>query len=373
MRVEAAGHLLVCCLALSGCTSRSPHSPVVLGHVATLSGPNRETGEAAARGIRLAVAEINKDLDEDNGLRFVVIHSNANGSLDRFEAEAVRLTTINHVPILIGGATAEEVERLERAHVPVVTPLGSSGRGKRVGVFYTGLALRQQGKVLAQFAAQELGAARLLLIQDDRCEESQDIADALIHEFAAVWAKKDPASSSVVRRVPLKDAKAWQMPAPTENDGPQAIVFCGKADDLRQLGPLPLPVLVAGEPGSEPLPNNISTELYCVTPFAIDPDSPRAMDVTRRYQQAFHEEPNAHAALAYEGLMLLHEAISRTKDNLSMSRVREELAKIGGFSSLHGVLSFDSEQQLRRPAFVIRVDSSGSKIVKRYDPDAEIK
>src|SRR5579862_2268645 len=308
--------LVVSCLAVSfsvlavGCAGRSTPSPIVLGHVATLNGPDKQAGEAAARGIRLAVEEINKDSEKALGRPVAVIHSNARGS-DAFEAEAVRLVAINRVWALLGGTSPDEVKRLDRAHAPLLTPLGSKVRNVSDGVFYTGLAPEQHGKVVAQFAALDLGVPQLLIVQDERQEESAEIADAVAREFVAVWAKKDSQTVPVVRRLQLgKDskstnlAKAIQEQTKVRGQGPSAVVLAGQADDLRELGPLAVPLLFAGEPANAPAltaMRRAGQVMYHVTPFVSDADAPRTVEFASRYRKAFHADADVPAALAYEG------------------------------------------------------------------------
>jgi ABC-type branched-subunit amino acid transport system substrate-binding protein len=264
--------------------------------------------------------------------------------------------------------------------VPVLTPLGSCGRNRSDGVYYTGLQPEQHGKVLAQFAALDLGATNLIIVQDDRREESVQIAEALVQEFAAVWAKKDAMATPSPRRLRLtKDVKAKELAntiheqIKSSSEGARAVVFAGKVDDLREFGPLPVPLLFAGDQGSGPALAALRSpgkDVYYVTAFVPDTDAPRTVEFANRYQQVFHEEADVHAAVAYEGIKLLNEALIRCKDNLTLQRVREELTNLRDVNGLAGVLSFTAERQLRRAAFVIRIGDSGEKTVKRYSPDA---
>src|SRR5207248_5323837 len=97
-----AGLAATLLVPLTGCTGRTP-APIWVAHVATLSGPDKDAGEAAAHGIRLAVEEINKDPSAGVGRPFKVIRSDARGKAEGFEAEAVRLAAINRVAFLLGG------------------------------------------------------------------------------------------------------------------------------------------------------------------------------------------------------------------------------------------------------------------------------
>jgi len=237
-------------LTAAGCTSRPDPTPIWLGHVANLSGPERQAGEAASRGIRLAVEDINKDVEQGLGRPIKVIHSDARGKLEAFEAEAVRLVSINRASFLLGGATLEEADRLDRAGVPVLAPIGVSGRTKSESIYFTGLAASQQGRVLAQFAALELGATSIAVVGDERRDDFVETAEAFAREFPASWGKKDVQTAAVVRRLrwtsDTKPAEMAQMLQKQITDGGcKAVVFAGRVEDLRDLGPLPVPVLFA--------------------------------------------------------------------------------------------------------------------------------
>src|SRR5262249_747501 len=110
-------------------------------------------------------------------------------------------------------------------------------------------------------------------------------------------------------------------------------------------------------------------ELYHVSAFGVDAETPRAAEFARRYRKAFQEDPDADAAVAYEGLKLLFEAARRSKDNLTPQQVRGERLQLRDSPGLAGPLSFTPGRHLRRPAFVLRVDDGGAKVVQRYPPD----
>src|SRR5262249_30687318 len=124
----------------AGCSGDSAPPPVYLGHVATLSGPDKYPGEQAMRGIRLAVQEQNARAQPQNQRPLIVRHTDTQGKLEAFEGEAVRLATINKVVALFGGTTPDEVTRMDRARVPILTPLGQRTPGMSDLVFCMGLS-----------------------------------------------------------------------------------------------------------------------------------------------------------------------------------------------------------------------------------------
>src|SRR5262249_3811960 len=152
--------------------------PIVVGHVALQSGPDRDAGEHASRGITLAVKEFNKGAEAPER-PVVVPHTDTRGQPEAFEAEAVRLVNVNKAVALLGGTSAAEVEALDKARVPVVTPSGLRTSKMSDVVFLVGLSPAAQGKALARFAAEELPEAPgVVILADDRREEALRLADA---------------------------------------------------------------------------------------------------------------------------------------------------------------------------------------------------
>src|SRR3954464_6546514 len=107
----ALGLLLAAVLCGSGCDRRG--EPHYLGHIAALTGPQRERGQQAMRGVQLAVEEIDADSEQwVAGRTIAVLHADGPGEPERPPAQALRLATVNHVEALIGGTSRAEALQL---------------------------------------------------------------------------------------------------------------------------------------------------------------------------------------------------------------------------------------------------------------------
>src|SRR6266446_1665418 len=147
-------------LFLAGCGGSSSPEPIYIGHVATLSGPQRRGGEQAALGMRLAL--LDKTSAQVDGRPLAVRHTDTRGQIEAYEAQAVRLVAISKAVAIYGGASPAEVTRLDRGQVTVLTPLGYRPAGASDQVFCVGLSPRVQGEKLAQFAVKRLILTSLL-------------------------------------------------------------------------------------------------------------------------------------------------------------------------------------------------------------------
>jgi branched-chain amino acid transport system substrate-binding protein len=364
---------LLLLFALHGCGPSPVPAPIYLGHVAT-SGPARGTGEQEVLGIRLATMELARSGQDRVGERPVYVkHADARGE-GAMEAQAVRLVTLSRVVGLFGGNTAEEVTLLDRSRVPLLTPLGATPRGVSELVFATGISPSAQGEALARFAVLEAAVTRMVLLVDERREEARTLADAFEREFQKALQEKKVAFTKPVRVTFGDDAKFAELAKRIGELRPsdakaQGVLFAGSAQDYeewRQALPSPeFQIFFGGEEGT--LRESNPRPAYVVSSFAAHKDLPKTMEFAQKFRETFKEEPDAHAALAYDAIRILADVLRRAQTPVN-ERIVEELRNTKDFPGLTGPLSFGADQQLRRPIFAGRMTGPVFVPVKRYDP-----
>jgi branched-chain amino acid transport system substrate-binding protein len=107
-----------------------------------------------------------------------------------------------------------------------------------------------------------------------------------------------------------------------------------------------------------------SRDVYLATAYVVDNGSSRGQEFAQDYRKRFSQEPDAHAALAYDDARLLFETIKRLRAAAPVA-VREELGRMETFESVTGTVAFNRDHTVRRPVFIVRVDEGGPKLVKR--------
>jgi branched-chain amino acid transport system substrate-binding protein len=373
------GHVLLPCfvgLALWGCKPRGEPEPILIGHVAPFSGPDKRIGEHARQAILLAVEQANKEGNRIAGRRVAVLHVDLPGDLDALQPVAVRLIKVNQVVALLGGANAAQVERLGHAAQPyqvaLITPAAVPVERLAENAFSVNASLTFHGQVLARFAATELKAERVALLADSQRTASMVLADAFHREFS---------KGSQVSRLCIYKSGADLATAIEESKEakPQAILYAGAAADLAkartalQDAGLSMPVLLAsdGEHLAALEANaKASKDLYWATPYVLDGGTPEQQEFAKEYQERFHEAPDVDALLAYDGVRVLFQAMRRTK-GIDAAKVRAELARSEAFESLAGRLLFDKDHAARRPLFVVRFENGAPRDPKRFDSEAK--
>jgi len=88
--------------------------------------------------------------------------------------------------------------------------------------------------------------------------------------------------------------------------------------------------------------------------FPYDPtrNDPRWLDFNRRFQARFYEPPEQFAALAYDGMNALLDAICAA--GLNRARIHDALADLEQYDGVTGHMIFDPTRRMWRPCFSAR-------------------
>jgi branched-chain amino acid transport system substrate-binding protein len=368
---------LLAVLSLAGCPPKPNPEPILVGHLAPLSGADKAVGEDAQRGIDLAVDEANQESNRINNRPVKVIHASTAGDGDAVQGQTVRLITVNRAVALLGGTDPAQLERIGRAAqpygLPVVSPAALAGPSANEALFSTAVAPASQGQTLARFTREVLKPADVLVVSDVR----RDVAGALATAFV-----KELGHGEVVRTDEATYRGDADFPALAERvkkARPKAVLLAGAVGDVVKLRPLlhaadPDAALVVGseEEGLPALAEDRAAPgtVYLASAFAAEALTPKGQDAANRYRERFGQDLRVHAALAYDDARILFEALRRAHVTRG-EPVRSELLKLDNFEGLTGPIAFTKEHTARRPLFILRLADGKAQLAKRYDPDTK--
>jgi branched-chain amino acid transport system substrate-binding protein len=352
---------------VAGCGSRSGPREIVVGHVAPFSGANRLRGEHARQGILLAVEDADRRAD---AARIVVQHADSARDEDAGPA-AVRLATLDKAVALLGGADPAQLDALagvaKSYALPLIAGEGLPPRPANLFVFRVGLEPSFRAHCLARYAAESLKAERanvLVSTSDKRGPAAIALSQALGRGFADDFRGAGRSCEERAFKSPAELRDAALKPGARE-----VIVLAGSVEDLHELyssgvvGPTPV-LFAADETPPSTLPRApAGSPLYLATAFVVDASAAR--EFARRYQERFHELPDALSALAYESTQLLVDGIRRTKDR---DRLQPALTERKSYDGLTGPVTWDESLGTRRVGFVVRVGDGTAETVARYEP-----
>jgi branched-chain amino acid transport system substrate-binding protein len=366
---------LVALLLAAGCGRKATPDPVLMGHLAPLSGPDKAAGEYARQAIQLAVEELNQPDNRIAGRPLNVLHADTKGDPDTAQREAVRLMRVNGVLGLLGGTIPGTAERLAKASqpygIPVLTVSAFTAAPPAENVVVFGIPPAERGQVLARYVAQDLKLTRVAVVADSRGPLYAATAAGFVRDFP-----KD-ATGRLEEFAYKSDAEWSGLVESLKKAVPQAVLVAAEPGDFLRLrkqllgsGAKPAAFLFGG---SDESPAEFAREpseggtIYYVTSYAGQPTTDAGKKFAEKYQDKFKEPPDVHAVLAYDGLRLLFDALRRSK-LASVARAREELAKMEDFDGLTGKLAVTKERTVRRPLFVVGAEGGKVRVARSDTP-----
>lgn len=117
------------------------------------------------------------------------------------------------------------------------------------------------------------------------------------------------------------------------------------------------------------LAGQVKNPILFTTHFAADDPNPLVQSFAQRYKARYGKSPGAMAAVGYDALIVLADAIDRCADPYDRKQLAEAIAKTHGVKGVTGEMSLDNEERTPRKALVVVKMDDGFKFVKAVTPD----
>jgi branched-chain amino acid transport system substrate-binding protein len=352
--------------------------PVRIGLFMSITGRDASFGEASLGGARVAVDEVNGS----GGVlgRPVELVVEDDRSLAGESATAAKkLMSRDRVVALVGecssARTLEAAAVAQAGGVPLVTTASTSPRVTEVGdcIFRVCFVDSFQGQVMATFARRKLGLRRAALLVDSTAPYSVGLADFFERTFAAlggeVVASQKYAGTDTDFRAQLTAIRAA---------GPDALFLPGYyvAAGLvaRQARDLGLRATLLGGDGFEApqlleIGGDALEGAYYSTHFAVENTGAASRSFVAAYRARFGALPNGLAALTYDSVRLVADAVRRA-GTTDRGAVRSALAATRGFPGATGVTTINSLRDAEKDAAIITIRGGRLAFVETIHPGA---
>ncbi len=375
MKRPAAARLVLAA-ALCGAPVLVAGEPVRIGFFMSMTGRDASFGEASLRGARLAVDGLNAA----GGVlgRPVELVVEDDRSIAGESATAVKkLISRDRVVALVGecssARTLEAASVAQASGVPMVTPAATSPRVTRVGdeIFRVCFVDDFQGRVIATFARRRLGLRRAALLVDSSAPYSVGLADAFSRTFTAlggeIVASQNYLGSEADFRAQLTAIRAAR---PDALFLPGYYVAAGLvARQSRELGMAA--TLLGGDGFEAPQLLEIGGDAlegtYYSTHFAVESTGEASRGFVEAFRGRFGAAPNGLAALTYDAVRLVADAVRRagTTDRAS---VRRALAATRGFAGVTGLMTINARRDADKDAAIITIRNGRPAFVEAIRP-----
>ncbi len=344
--------------------------PAKIGAVLPLSGPGAYLGRSIDKGMRLAVALLNRS-GGINGRRMEmsVVDSGSRG--EKAVLAMKRFFVRDGVSAVIGGCTAREAMAMarvaERLHGVLLSPCASfpPSRAKDSFTFSTWPSSSRSARVLSDFAAFTLHADRITALRGNGPASDESLrafVDAFGHEGRTVKTMRFRSGKeglNVARQAAgrfLRGSQVLLLAAGIGNTMEGLSVLQAESRG-RPLLSLNVP---AGVGGLARLPGNAEGVIFPMPFLNTRNRGAEVQDFLSAYRLKFNANPDIYAACGYDAVYILASAMAG--NGLNREQIRHGLMELKEAPSVMGPVTFNAEGEIERDPslFVVK----GGKAVR---------
>jgi branched-chain amino acid transport system substrate-binding protein len=352
---------------------------IQIGLFGDLTGPTFNFGLSAKNGVLMAADEINQ-AGGINGHMIDIVIEDDNGSPEEAAQVTGKLIDRYKVIAIIGagasGNSLAAAPRAQSAHLPLIAPSSTNPAVTQVGdyIFRACFIDAFQGEVMAKFAANTLKAKKAAIMLDFNSPYSRGLTEFFEFSFAKLGGE-----IVVQQSYQQGDADYRGQLSLIKAANPDVIYIPGYYGDVaiiarqaRQLG-LTMPLLGADgwdAPELWELGGDALNGSYISNHYSADDPSETIQQFVHGYRQRYGNlTPDAHAALAYDALRFLVEAIQRA-GTTEGPKLREALAETKNFAGVTGIISMDGNRNAVKPAVILKLEDARYIYQETIQPEA---
>jgi len=355
-------------------------SPIQIGFFGDLTGPTFNFGLSAKNGVLMAAEEINQ-AGGINGHQIDIVIEDDKGSPEEAAQATGKLIDRYKVIAIIGagasGNSLAAAPKAQAAHVPLIAPSSTNPAVTQAGdyIFRACFIDAFQGEVMAKFAANTLKAKKAAIMLDFNSPYSRGLT-----EFFELSFTKLDGQIVIKQSYSQGDANYRGQLSAIKAAGPDVVYIPGYYGDVaiiarqaRQLG-VTVPLLGADgwdAPEVWELGGDALNGTFISNHYSADDPSETIQNFVHGYRQRNGNlTPDAHAALAYDALRFLAEAIQKA-GTTEGPKLRDALAATRNFAGVTGIISMDRNRNAVKPAVVLKLEDGRYIYQETIQPDGE--
>jgi len=341
---------------------------VVIGVIGPLTGDIPKVGQSTVEAAEMAVEEINADcglqIDEEN-YEVIIAVEDDESKAESAVAAATRLIVDEEVVAIVGPQASKQAvpagQVANDRETPMISPWSTNPATTldRPWVFRAAFLDPFQGRVMANFVAEEFGAETVAVLYD----VASDYPKGLAENF------RDAAEEGGLEVVAFESFTTGD----TDFSSQLTNIIAAEPDVLfvpQYYNEVPLIVQQARELGYEgyiagsdswgtpdllTLCGDACEGLFFSTHYAADIATEVGQTFIQAYEEKYGAKPDDVAALTYDSFQLLFTAIENA-NSLEREDVREALANIDLYEGVTGVMSFDEQGDPIKCAVIIQIN-----------------
>ena len=373
----AASRLLLATVLLAGTaacerksdTAADPNGDIVIGMYGSLTGEGASFGLSSKDGTELAVDEINAAGGLLNGRKFKLLIEDDQSKPEEASNAVTKLITQDKAVAILGEVasrrTLAAAPVAQKYQIPLITPASTNEQVTKKGdyIFRVCFIDPFQGEVLAKFAFNDLKARKVAILKNIAEDYSVGLTDSITQHFTALGGKVLPPVG-----YSGADADFKAVLTQIRSEKPDAIFATGYYSEagiiVRQARELGMKMPILGGDGwvGDALANGREAlnNTFISNHYSGDNPAPIVQNFVAAYRERFQKEPDAIAALAYDAVKVLADAMTRA-NSTEGPKVRDALAK-ADVAGVTGQLKMNPERNVDKPAVVQEVTYANGRV-----------
>ncbi len=348
---------------------------VKIGVVLPTSGAIATFGQENINGLKLAMEKIKKTSKQKLTL---FIEDDKSEAIEATNAIR-KLLNVDKVSVVIGEVTSSNTLAMapiaQENKVPLFSPAATNVKVTQVGNFISRACFTDdfQGVVMAKFAIDFLKKKKGMIIIDNSSDYSKGLGAAfkaeyiknggkLVSDEELTYVQKDMDFQSLLRKVKRANPEVIFLPGYYQEVG--LIV-----KQARALG-INAPFL-GGDGWDSPKLFEIAGPAikgnFISSHFAPDDKDPKVQTFVKDYERVYKSKPGAMAALGYDAIGIVADAIARAKSTKPVD-INSALLATKNFPGVTGSITIDENRNSKKAAVVLETTASGFIFNKKVNP-----
>ncbi len=338
--------------------------PIKIGVYLDLTGTLKSFGEPTRNGIKMAAAEINAQ-GGIGGRKIELIIEDDEGEPGKAATVVKKLIKEDKVHALLGEVassnTLAAAPHAQQAQVPMISPSSTNPlvTQTRDYIFCTCFDDPFQGEVMAKFAFNNLKAKRAAIFFDMHSDYSAGLVKTFKQKFTKLggtviaeqsYSQSDRDFSEHLTMIRSAKPDVIYLPGYY----PQAAAIARQA---REMGIKQ--TLLGGDGWDAPplweIGGKALNNSYISNHYSADDPSPAVRRFVASYTEKYPKsEPDALAALGYDAMMVLADALRRA-GTTEGSKLREAIAQTTNFPGVTGPITINDKRSATKPAIIVKL------------------
>ena len=350
--------------------------PILIGHYASINGPEATFGRSTDNGVRLALEERNAK-GGIKGRKVEIITYDTASKASEGKTVVTRLINENHVVALLGEVASkislEGGKVAQQFSIPMISPSSTNAKVTELGNMISRVCFIDsfQGYVMAKFAKGDLKLDKVAILYDQAAPYSKGLAEdftsAYIELGGAIATKQEYSAGDVDVAAQLGNIK---------KSGAQAVYLPGYYTDVgnivRQARKQGVTVPFLGGDGWDSAKlTEIGGEAiegsYYSNHYSFEEQRPEVQEFVSKYKAKFKEVPDGLAALGYDAARVLFDAMDRSP-SLGGNDLAATIAATKNFPGVTGTITLDANRNAVKKAVVLQIKGGKPVYVTSVSP-----